>query len=166
VRLIFLDFDGVMLNFNDIRRGARMKFSDSCVSTFNEMARILEEKLVPPGTIAEPFGVVVSSSWRIGRSPGDMQKLFEIEGVDATVVGLTPDLPWELTTKNARGEEIRAFMKQWKEGGLEIESFVIIDDDIGEIIDVFPDNTVRITNRLRGFTELEANKAIEVLIDG
>ena len=111
-RVIFLDIDGVLA---PIRRWDRYGDVDSaCVQVLNE--------IVARGA-AE---VVVSSTWRHGKTVADLQQMLEAHGFTGSVVDKTPTGAVGLS----RGEEIAAWLAEHTAGG-----YVIIDDhvDMGEL---------------------------------
>ena len=111
-RVIFLDIDGVLA---PIRRWDRYGDVDpACVQVLNE--------IVARGA-AE---VVVSSTWRHGKTVADLQQMLEAHGFTGSVVDKTPTGAVGLS----RGEEIAAWLAEHTAGG-----YVIIDDhvDMGEL---------------------------------
>jgi hypothetical protein len=90
--------------------------SPQCVAVLNE--------------ITERSGavLVVSSTWRIGRSIEQLEELLEGWGVKAQMVGVTPVLRRQIGNiiiSESRGKEINAWLlsnENWND-------FVILDDD-------------------------------------
>ena len=111
-RVIFLDIDGVLA---PIRRWDRYEDLDpACIQVLNE--------------IVERGGadVVVSSTWRYGKTIAELQAILGSQGFKGCVVDKTPtDAP-----SAQRGEEIAAWLAEHAVGG-----YVIIDDhvDMGEL---------------------------------
>jgi hypothetical protein len=111
-RVIFLDIDGVLA---PIRRWDRYGDLDpACIQVLNE--------IVASGGA----DVVVSSTWRHGKTVAELQEMLEAQGFAGRVLDKTPsDLPGA-----GRGEEIAAWLADQAVGG-----YVIIDDhaDMGEL---------------------------------
>ena len=111
-RVIFLDFDGVLA---PIRRWDRYgDLEPACVRVLNEI-------------VAESGAdVVVSSTWRHGRTAAELQAMLEAAGFTGRVVDTTPtDTPG-----GSRGDEISAWLAEHAVSG-----YVIIDDhsDMGQL---------------------------------
>jgi hypothetical protein len=115
MKLIFLDFDGVLVNGESIGRGSghRSMADPSCVAALN---RLIEETRAV---------IVVSSMWRVGESVIQLeQKLLEW-GVIGEVLDKTPVM-WD----TIRGDEIKAWLQDYEyQYPGHIEGIVIIDDD-------------------------------------
>ena len=111
-RVIFLDIDGVLA---PIRRWDRYGDLDrACIEVLNE--------IVARGGA----DVVVSSTWRYGKTPAELQEILQAEGFAGSVVDTTP-----IGTPGAsRGDEISAWLAAHDVGG-----YVIIDDhvDVGPL---------------------------------
>ena len=128
MKIIFLDFDGVMNNevwFRDRVERKKIYNHDEherdaidprCVDFLN---KIIED------TGAK---IVVSSTWRMGRSKEQLQTILENKGFKGEIIGKTPFLRGEGCL---RGNEIR----QWQQDNAELigkedaERYVILDDD-------------------------------------
>jgi hypothetical protein len=111
-RVIFLDIDGVLA---PIRTWDRYGDLDpACIRALNEIVA---------GGEAD---VVVSSTWRHGRTVAELQAMLDAEGFAGRVLDRTPtDMDGA-----SRGEEIAAWLAEHPVGG-----YVIIDDhaDLGEV---------------------------------
>ncbi len=111
-RVIFLDIDGVLA---PIRRWDRYGDLDpACIQVLNEIVA------------AGGADVVVSSTWRHGKTVAELQDMLEAQGFTGRVLDKTPsDVPGA-----SRGEEIAAWLADHGVGG-----YVIIDDhaDMGEL---------------------------------
>jgi hypothetical protein len=148
MKIIFLDFDGVLLNRESFRHasGMKAKAAPSCVKALN---RIIEQ------TGAD---IVVSSTWRIGNTVKKLAKILKGFGVRGRVVGKTPNLDrvkGRVYTAVDRGEEIKKFI-----GRCKVEC-VILDDDSWEM-NGLQDRFVK-TKFNDGLTEALADKAIKIL---
>ena len=111
-RVIFLDIDGVLA---PIRQWDRYGDLDpACVRVLNE--------IVARGSA----DVVVSSTWRYGRTAAELQHILDAAGFMGRVIDTTP----VGTPGGTRGDEISAWLAQH-----EVSGFAIIDDhlDMGEL---------------------------------
>ena len=104
-RVIFLDIDGVLApirtwdRYGDLDRG--------CIEVLNQIvARAGAE-------------VVVSSTWRYGKTVAELQAMLDAKGFTGRVVDMTPTLP----AGADRGEEIATWL-----AGNDVAGYVIIDD--------------------------------------
>lgn len=146
MKLIFLDFDGVLLT-RDFRY-FEMGYFGSDPNSIKNLNKIIE---------ATGAKIVVSSTYRHGESESSLCTRLRRWGVvDYGVIGKTPSL-WG----QPRGLEIQLFLNEWYEDGHEdIDSFVILDDrqDMAHLNDhlILTDNSL-------GLTEADADKAICVL---
>ena len=106
-RVIFLDIDGVLA---PIRRWDRYGDLDpGCIRVLNEIVARGEAD------------VVVSSTWRYGKTVAELQAMLDTEGFTGRVLDKTP-----VGGPGAdRGEEIAAWLADHEVGG-----FVIIDDHV------------------------------------
>jgi hypothetical protein len=111
-RVIFLDIDGVLA---PIRRWDRYgDLESACIQVLNEIAA------------RGDAGVVVSSTWRHGKTVAELQAMLDAEGFTGRVLDKTPsDIPGA-----SRGEEIAAWLKAHA-----VDGYVILDDhsDVGEL---------------------------------
>ena len=110
--MIFLDIDGVLA---PIRRWDRYGDLDpACIQVLNE--------IVARGGA----DVVVSSTWRYGKTVTELQETLEAQGFTGCVLDKTPTG----APGADRGEEIAAWLAEHAVGG-----YVIIDDhvDMGEL---------------------------------
>ena len=133
-RVIFLDIDGVLA---PIRRWDRYGDLDpACIQVLNE--------IVARGGA----GVVVSSTWRHGKTIAELQEILEAEGFAGCVVDKTPP-------GADRADEIAAWLAEHAVGG-----YVIIDDhgDMGE----FRTQLV-LTHPAHGLQPADAARAIAML---
>lgn len=111
-RVIFLDIDGVLA---PIRRWDRYGDLDpACIQVLNE--------IVAHGAA----DVVVSSTWRYGKTAAELQEILQDEGFLGSVIDTTP----VGAPGTSRGEEIAAWL-----AGHDVSGYVIIDDhvDVGEL---------------------------------
>ena len=110
--MIFLDIDGVLA---PIRRWDRYGDLDpACLRALNEIVA------------SSRADVVVSSTWRHGKTVAELQEMLEAGGFAGFVLDKTPaDLPG-----GGRGDEIAAWLAEHA-----VDGYVIIDDhaDMGEL---------------------------------
>jgi hypothetical protein len=136
-RVVFLDIDGVLA---PIRRWDRYGDLDpGCIRVLNEIVA---------GAGAD---VVVSSTWRHGRTVTELQAMLEAEGFIGRVIDKTPTGALGAD----RGDEIAAWLAEHAVGG-----YVIIDDhgDMGELR-----ARLVLTHPARGLQPADAPRALEIL---
>ena len=98
---------------------------------------------------------VLSSSWRLGQTIEEINKLFAQKGLRVPILDKT-----DRRLSSERGEEIAWWIRDHKD---EIESYVIIDDECNhDIIQFHPEHCVN-TIFYDGFTKDDCDKAIEIL---
>lgn len=111
-RVIFLDIDGVLA---PIRRWDRYgELDPGCVEVLNEIVARGEAD------------VVVSSTWRYGRTVAELQAMLDAGGFTGRVLDTTP-----IAAAGAdRGDEIAAWLAQHG-----VDGYVILDDhaDMGDL---------------------------------
>jgi hypothetical protein len=137
-RVIFLDFDGVVA---PIRRWDRYEDLDpACIQVLNEIV----------GHCAAD--VVVSSTWRHGKTVADLQELLDARGFKGRVLDKTPTGP----PGTDRGGEIAAWLAEH-----DVAGYVIIDDhlDMGEL----RSHLVQ-THPAHGLRRADAPRAIAMLM--
>lgn len=158
MKIIFLDIDGVMNDFEIIKKSVRgvktnsnnppliyltSSIGDAFISRLNKLVK---------STGAD---VVVSSTWRKWYTLERMQQAFKIMGFEGTIVGVTPIL------ETRRGFEIEDWIKS-NENSFKVEKFVILDDD--NDMEHLMDRLV-LTSMFSGLTDEHVVRAIEMLKD-
>ena len=137
-RVVFLDIDGVLA---PIRRWDRYgDLEPACIEVLNEIVA------------SARADVVISSTWRHGRTVAELQAMLEAKGFTGRVVDKTP-----IGAPGAeRGDEIAAWLAEHAMGG-----YVIIDDhvDMGELR-----TELVLTHPGRGLQPADAPWAIEILM--
>jgi len=136
-RVIFLDFDGVLA---PIRQWDRYGDLDpGCIRVLNEIVA---------GAGAD---VVVSSTWRHGKTVAELQEMLEAEGFIGCVIDKTPTG----APGAGRGDEIASWLAEHAVSG-----YVIIDDhgDMGELR-----TQLVLTHPARGLQPADASRAIAML---
>ena len=115
---VFLDFDGVLNSARFLRSIAPSERASTVLLDHEAVERV--------NRICEATGacVVVSSTWRYGRTLAQLRGLLEGKGFTGTVLGCTPRM-----SSAARGEEIQAWLDSAPDYGLDVTRFVIIDDN-------------------------------------
>lgn len=125
MKVIFLDFDGV-LNSHAFMRSDPVDGAHLRESAALDPAAVLRLNRLVAETGA---AVVVSSSWRYGRSVDRLRGILEERGFVGQVLDKTAD--WSRKEMNGlyvaqeRGDEIR----KWLDEHPEVTSFVVLDDD-------------------------------------
>jgi hypothetical protein len=111
-RVIFLDIDGVLAPITRWDRYGDLE--PACIHVLND--------IVARGGA----DVVISSTWRYGKTAVQLQEMLHAEGFTGSVIGTTPTG----TSGASRGEEISAWLTEH-----EVSGYVIIDDhvDVGEL---------------------------------
>lgn len=153
MRVIFLDFDGVMNSIGSMIYNNRLNLLGLTTTPTHEsfdpvassnLQYILEE--------LPDVQVVVSSTWRKYKNLAALQKIFEINNILADrMIGTTP-----VTEEGYRGKEIESYLKDHPE----ITNFVIIDDDS----DMQPYMHMLVqTNASNGLTFTDAERVMELL---
>jgi hypothetical protein len=135
--VIFLDIDGVLA---PIRRWDRYGDLDpGCIQVLNQ--------IVARGDA----DVVVSSTWRHGKTVAELQELLDAEGFTGRVLDKTPSG----TNGASRGDEIAAWLAEHAVGG-----YVIIDDhaDMGELR-----THLVLTHPARGLQPADVPRAVAAL---
>lgn len=169
-KLIFLDIGGVLNSDKFFRRRGEpdFKFEDEPpypLSEFDPESVGLLNKIINETNAS----IVVSSSWRIGRSMDELEELFNSVGIEGEIIGKTPSyLPRSKYGETVRGDEIKLWLSIF-EGSFNTENFknkgtvnyVILDDD-NDMLPEQRDNFFR-TNFMLGLTEEIKESCIKFL---
>jgi len=111
MNIVFLDIDGVLASWLKMGNSTENRdvdghlFEPAAIDALNKITNHIDGK------------IVVSSTWRKTRSLEVFQDLFKKRGIEAEVIGLTPELD------NGRADEIQ----HWIDDN-DVDYFVIIDD--------------------------------------
>ena len=137
-RVIFLDIDGVLA---PIRQWDHYGDLDpACIQVLNEIVASAD------------VDVVVSSTWRYGKTAAELQEILDAQGFKGCVLDKTPT-----GERGAdRGEEIAAWLAEHAVSG-----YVIIDDhaDMGAL-----HTHLVLTHPAHGLQPADAPRAIELLM--
>lgn len=160
MKIIFLDFDGVLCNRESIAAGYKARTCPEqdpygphadCIAALNW---IIEQTQAV---------IVVSSTWRSAGLPR-MRDTLGRWGVCGEVIDVTPRLRGDDCDRFAyqkRGEEVRRWLESYRRYCGPITSFVIIDDD-NDFAGAMRERLVR-TSMAGGLTMAHAEQAIELL---
>ena len=158
MKLIFLDVDGVLNNTQNIKkyrlffRGKRRLLVD--VKPVFYLKKLLEE--IEKNNMDAK--IVISSSWRVGSIPADWKKLFLHYFNNAEIVkGRTPYLYKD------RGIEILELLEIAKEKGDMIDDYIVLDDDIKDIINYINNEKVMKIDRRYGLTSKNIKEILKKL---
>lgn len=132
MKLIFLDFDGVLNSeafyvkrnadaYNTIYVPKDYPFSEFCPEAIENLNSLIEQT---------GANIVVSSTWRIGKTTEQLQSMLEKVGFKGCVIGKTPMMR---KASIFRGNEIHRWIADSTEligkNSHEFYSYVILDDD-------------------------------------
>ena len=147
---IFLDIDGVLRTHkSDLEWSLQLgvpiplsvydrRFDRKIVSYINEVVGYTRAK------------IVITSTWRVRHSLEELKQIFRDNGINAEIVGKT-DIGLN------RGEEIEQYISE-----NEIENYVVIDDQVNDILKHIPKERVIKVDPIKGFEDVE--KAIDILL--
>ena len=158
MELIFLDIDGVLNNTQNLKkyrlffRGKRRLLVDvKPVFHFKKLLKEIEENNLD-------VKIVISSSWRLGTIPLDWKKLFKhYFNNGEIVIGRTPYLYKD------RGIEILKLLEVAKEKGYVVDDYIILDDDIEDIINYINTEKIMKINRRHGLTSKNIKEILKKL---
>lgn len=116
MKIIFLDFDGVLNSHQWIRANQHLPKIEPWLHTTVDKEAVARVEEIARVTGAK---VVVSSTWRLLNPLGKLKRILKDHGFTGEVIDKTPHLG------TARGNEIA----QWLNENGPVEAFVILDDD-------------------------------------
>ena len=147
MKIIFLDFDGVINSFGGDWQGGFEELDRKCIENLN----ILIERV-------SDIKIVISSTWRILRSLDKLKSIMAKWGFKypELVIDKTPRLAGE-----ERGREIFGwFTRNNKFPNPIIDNFIILDDDSD--MEPFMNHLIQ-TDTDKGLTIEDVNKAVQFL---
>ncbi len=162
MKLIFLDIDGVLNNM--VWLHAMHKAGVDPMLVRRELLDRFSVQVL--NNIVEQTGakVVISSSWRWGRTMEDMQAILNDNGFIGTVIGMTPVDSDKVAKvlglwgeRQQRGHEIQAWLKMYN---LSHVPFVVIDDS-GDMAGV--EDHLVLLNHVTGLQEEHIPAVLEKL---
>ena len=150
MNIIFLDIDGVIRTHNSDLNWSRelnqpiptpfkRLFSKEAMENLNYLVTLTGAK------------VVITSTWRMYYTRDELQKLFRERGFVGQIISTT-------TVSDTRGEEIVQWLNEHR-----IDNFVVIDDNIKDILNRIPDCKVVKCNPLNGLDEQIFDKVLDIL---
>lgn len=122
MKIIFLDIDGVLNNYTTMGMDRYINKPLIEGTGFHDHLSPYTLRLLNDIIKATNAKVVISSVWRYGETIQRLQKLLDYYGFKGQIIGKTPSL-----SSSERGYEIQKWLDD--NVNLNIESFVIIDDD-------------------------------------
>ncbi len=159
MKILFLDFDGVMINRASFQIPRTVTEDANCATAHPDCIAALNHILDNTGA-----KIVVSSTWRIGFREIAFRQIFKAWGVSGKSIGITPRLfrPEVIHGRTIqmsahRGVEIQKWLDSAR---APVESFAILDDDAD-----MEHLSVRLiqTSFETGLTMSDANRAISIL---
>lgn len=152
MKVIFLDFDGVLNSVQSMIYNNRLKLlgltdtpthESFCPIASSNLQYILEE--------LPDVQVVVSSTWRKYKTLVALQEIFKTNRLlPDRMIGTTP-----VSKEGYRGKEIESYLKDHPE----VTDFVIIDDD--KDMEPYMNRLVKTDSRL-GLTFVDAERVVEM----
>lgn len=156
MKIIFLDFDGVLNNaayMQDVMSSGEYKRLSFSQRSFKELdpTRV---KMVSDLALETDADIVVSSSWRILSELSELREYLQGAGMDENVL---PIARTPITPKGFRGEEV----KQWLDANTDVSSYVIFDDDG----DFYPEQMLVQTSWNEGLLPEHVERARKILLN-
>lgn len=147
MKIIFLDIDGVLNNWNSMEEDTWVQALD--FTNWDINALIVLQSIVD----ATEAKIVISSSWRklIGSSIDWWNYQFRQADLDAECIGITCSV-----SNGFRGEEVHLWLEEHKP-----EAYVILDDDR----DFHPGQNLVHVDGKYGLLPEHGRKAVEILLD-
>jgi len=152
MKIIFLDFDGVLNSFSsshDTNRSCTgleaeaQELNPDLVRLLNKIIRITGAK------------VVISSSWRYGKKKEELIKILEYRKFKGEIIGLTPDV-----FPSCRADEVQQWLDDYKG---EVECFIILDDGHKESFTKQFGDSFILMEKSDGLKKKHVKKAIQIL---
>lgn len=163
VKILFVDVDGVLnheLFYRDRQDRRNNAFELEYPFTEIDIVSVGFLSMITERTGAK---VVISSSWRLGKSVKELQDMLNQCGFTGEVIGITPVLDMHHDYV-VRGNEILKWMLDNSEligSHFEYRHFVILDDD-QDMLYEHRDNFIQVDSWC-GITSKDAQRAIKIL---
>lgn len=170
MKIIFLDIDGVLnvehyiVTICDFCKKRGLDFNEEIRDRFGMIFCPLVVKKLAWIIAASDAKIVISSTWRMsGIIP--MKEMWEARELPGEIFDVTPITrerdDRDFYERKERGHEIQWWLNDAKKRGLDIESYVIFDDD-NDMLDEQQQFFIQ-TDPQYGITNKEADRAIEIL---
>ena len=146
---IFLDIDGVLNNYMWLEEVGPNLFPDD---------RVRQENIVQFNRLVDTidYKIVITSTWRIGKSLGFFHELFRKHGIRGEVVGMTAE----------HGRSRFTQISDWMDLQIQSRFLIIDDDDVFDGLRTMPsmrrlavDHFIH-TNKFIGLSEDDVDNAI------
>jgi|CXWL01.1.fsa_nt_gi hypothetical protein len=147
MKIIFLDFDGVINNAFKWQTDNPDHFDRALVQNINSVI------------LATGAKVVVSSDWRRGSTLLWLQDILDQHGFQGTILDKTDDVD-DSVSKTLQDDRVNQ-IQRWLDQHDVVDRWIVIDDMVLPLADA---NFVK-TNPALGFTDADAGKAIRLLND-
>jgi len=163
MKIIFLDFDGVLNSSSFILNQRKLKGMKGMMKDEDWLNPVMIGRLNAI-IIATDAKVVISSDWRLDGTIEYHTKLLKSLGFAGEIINQTPVIP-----DQSRSEEIQMWLHYSKEIDDEVESFVVLDDDdnIHNCSGVFFTTPIKdrhvLTSMWSGLEDVHVAQAIEIL---
>ena len=160
MKVLFLDIDGVLNNYDTLRKSFEESKFSSEKSALKDWTSMLDTDMVKRlNVIVEKTEclVVLSSSWRLGNSRSMVELFLRARGFEGSLLSQTPSGDKVLNRK-CRGDEIQAWLSTQRYG--EVSSFCILDDipNMGHLSD-----RLVLTDPKVGLTDDNVSSVISIL---
>jgi DNA-binding LacI/PurR family transcriptional regulator len=158
--VIFLDIDGVLVTAQHLMRIPREQIERELPGVRWSFQPFAPEAVEALNWLTDQTGatIVISSTWRLGRSLPELRQILKHQGVTGLIIDCTPRLlepnGWK---QQERGHEIQHWLDHTHH---DIHNFVIIDDD-EDMAHLLP-HLMKTSNDV-GFTMDQARKVLERL---
>jgi hypothetical protein len=144
MKIVFLDIEGVLNTKQFLKGGNDFQVCDpKNVRNFNKLIKKFDD-----------VKVVISSSWRIGRSFDELITILRDNDINGEIIDTTPEMSGKVGA--TRSGEIQAWLNNH-----DIDNFVILDD--GNISLSLADHHVKTSFNKDGLTEDHIKQATSIL---
>ena len=111
-------------------------------------------------SIPHPTAIVISSSWRYTYSCDHLSGILGRNGIKQAVIGFTPTA--NAYEDRSRGKEINQYLHSFRKRVV-LDSYVVIDDDMHDILTEIPSKNIVYCDHFVGFTEADSERAKQIL---